>query len=135
LALLPIAFIRELNMPLMTKLGLAIIMGLGVCATIATGFKIYLFNDFFLHSSSTDPLYSIMDFVIVGEVEIYLAVIAASIPALRNLFIPVFSRLASKISGSSKGSEPCSPEASKITTTSDSLSTVEDSEKLRNASA
>lgn len=121
-------------MPLVTKVGLGVIMGLGVCATIATGFKIYLINDFFLHDDSKDPLYGITGFIIVGEIELYLAVIAASIPALRNLFTPIFSRLTSRNSKSSKSSKTQSSEGMKIPTIPSSMSTVENSEEMGDVS-
>ncbi|KIW01184.1 uncharacterized protein PV09_07466 [Verruconis gallopava] len=83
LAVVPVSVFWKLQMPLSTKVGICIMMGLTLLSAIVTIVKatyLHLFTD------RTDPLYNVVPLVIWGLIEQNVVLVAACIPTLRPFF-------------------------------------------------
>lgn len=93
---LPIRILSRIQLPKREKLILLIVFGMGVLACVASMVRLYSIRAFTL---STDPFFDSGPVNIWSMVEINIAIICASVPALKPLFIkPAYLR--SRSSGS-----------------------------------
>ena len=74
------------------KFYLSIVMGLGLIATAMSFVKLHLLDDLVKHTP-TDPMYSMPVLVIWGWVELWLVLIALSVPPIWPLVEPVLGGL------------------------------------------
>jgi len=90
LAVMPYFFIRRLRLPVNQKIGLSILMGLGLMASAAAVPKIV---NIARYREVVDLPWQTMDLVMWIELEVYIGIIAASLPALKSTFDQFLRRL------------------------------------------
>jgi hypothetical protein len=96
LAVLPLSFIRLLNISSKHKIGLSVLMGLGVAATGVSVAKLYVFYRDWNHEYG-DFTYYTTKIVALAWIEVYIGVIATCLPALRSFFDTKISHIVNNI--------------------------------------
>ncbi|KNG45398.1 hypothetical protein TW65_07930 [Stemphylium lycopersici] len=98
LALIPVPLIWKLNMPLRTRMSLVVVLSLGIFAAIAGIVRQLSTADFLAPEPWIHDTYGVWNFI-----ELYVGMIAASLPAIKPLFNWFFNA-ARKISKGTKTS-------------------------------
>ncbi|KAJ2990118.1 hypothetical protein NUW58_g3112 [Xylaria curta] len=102
LALFPILIIRNLEMPLKTKLGICFLMSLGIIATVAAAVKTVELRNLATQDFTWDAVPLVYWFLL----ENWIIIICACVPTIKPLLLKanIIERLVSHISGKSVGS-------------------------------
>lgn len=103
LAVYPIYIVYKLQIAVGIKIYLCILMGLGLIGSGFSFAKLHLLNDL-VNSKPTDPMYSIPILVIWGWIELWLVLVALSVPPLWSLVKPCVMRISSMKSNYDNGS-------------------------------
>ncbi|KAF1808102.1 hypothetical protein P152DRAFT_462912 [Eremomyces bilateralis CBS 781.70] len=109
-SLIPLTFIFKINRPLREKIVLAILMAMGLCASVASivrvvsGVSVFKTPDNGSTASLMDPTWDSVYLLVWGFVEVYLGIVAACVPCLKAFFERALRRVGITVNGSSRTS-------------------------------